>query len=71
MKSQSCSNFACAYALTKDTKNALKYLENSLIKKEISVEYTGEDDDWAAYKNDVGFTGLLKKNNIWRRYTIE
>ncbi|MCP4268886.1 MAG: hypothetical protein GY777_25490 [Candidatus Brocadiaceae bacterium] len=56
-------NLACAYALTKDAKNALKYLENSLIQKEITVEFVKEDEDWAAYKNDVEFTDLLKKYN--------
>lgn len=54
-------NLACAYALTKDTKNALKYLENSLKKKEISVELVEGDEDWVEYKNDVEFISLLKK----------
>ncbi len=54
-------NLACAYALTKDKKNALKYLENSLIKKEITVEFVKDDEDWEAYKNDIDFLGLLKK----------
>jgi tetratricopeptide (TPR) repeat protein len=54
-------SLACAYALTNDTKNALKYLQNSLIKKEITVGFIKEDDDWKAYKNDIDFIGLLKK----------
>ena len=56
-------NLACAYALTKDTKNALKYLENSLIKKEMASGFVEKDEDWVEHKNDVEFIGLLRKYN--------
>ncbi|MBT5528957.1 MAG: hypothetical protein HOK35_07345 [Cytophagia bacterium] len=62
-------NLACAYALTKDMKNALKYLENSLTKKEISDEFIKDDDDWKAHMNDINFIDLLNKYNTYRRYT--
>ncbi len=54
-------NLACVYALKKEKNNALKYLENSLIKKEITVEFVEKDEDWEAFKNDLEFIGLLDK----------
>ena len=57
-------SLASAYAWKKEKNNALKYLENSLIKKEIAVEFVKEDEDWEAYKNDIEFIGLLDKYRI-------
>ncbi len=54
-------NLACLYTWKKEKNNALKYLENSLINKEITVEFVEEDEDWEVYKNDVEFTVLLNK----------
>jgi tetratricopeptide (TPR) repeat protein len=56
-------NLACVYARENEKDKALKYLENSLIKNEVTVEFVKEDEDWEAYKNDIEFIGLLKKYN--------
>jgi len=56
-------NLACVYAWKNEKNSALKYLENSLMKKEISVKFVEGDDDWVEYKNDVEFISLLKKYN--------
>jgi tetratricopeptide (TPR) repeat protein len=56
-------NLSCVYARENEKDKALKYLENSLIKKEITVKFIEEDEDWKAYKDDVGFIALLKKYN--------
>ena len=57
----SCYNLACAYALQNEKSNALEYLEKSLAKKEIAVEFVEKDEDWKAYINDIEFKTLLNK----------
>ena len=56
-------NLACIYARENEKNKAMKYLENSLIKKEITVEFVKKDEDWEEYKNDVEFISLLNKYN--------
>lgn len=37
------------------------YLEDSLQKFGVTVDFVKQDEDWAAYLDDSGFTGLLKR----------
>ena len=39
-------NLACLYAVRKDVKNALTFLEMALEKKKIDVAFVEKDDDW-------------------------
>ena len=57
-------NLACAYALKKDKENAFKYLEESLEKKQISLQHVKEDNDWDAYREDPDFIALLEKFEV-------
>lgn len=54
-------NLACAYALTKDKPNALKFLELCLVNKKINVEYVYSDEDWKEYLTDSDFNALIDK----------
>ncbi|HEX8734293.1 MAG TPA: SIR2 family protein [Pyrinomonadaceae bacterium] len=54
-------NLACAYALTKEKANALKYLRNSLKDKEITVQYVEADSDWKEFFDDEDFRNLLNR----------
>jgi tetratricopeptide (TPR) repeat protein len=56
-----CYNLACVYALRSDRENALLYLEQSLAKKEISIDYVKQDTDWDAYRTDGDFLALLRR----------
>jgi len=61
---QKSYNLACCYARLKDKKNALKYLEESLMIKDIkdqTVEWILNDNDWQHYLNDEDFMNLLNK----------
>lgn len=58
---QRICRLACLYALRGDRKNALFYLEDSLQKFGVTVDFVKQDEDWAAYLDDSGFTGLLKR----------
>lgn len=55
-------NLACAYALTRDKENALKYLEDTLKKdEEITVQFVENDEDWKGFTEDEDFQSLLAK----------
>ena len=54
-------NLACLFAIRKDKINALAYLEKSLIKKEVSIKYIEDDDDWKDFKTDIDFINLLDR----------
>ncbi|NQU53605.1 MAG: SIR2 family protein [Bacteroidetes bacterium] len=54
-------NLSCGYALKKDKENALFYLNMSLEKKEITVDFVNEDTDWNYFKDDLDFKELLKR----------
>jgi tetratricopeptide (TPR) repeat protein len=54
-------NLSCAYSLKKDKENALRILEQCLIKKEETINYIESDDDWEKYWEDEDFKALLEK----------
>ncbi|MDR1224458.1 MAG: SIR2 family protein [Tannerella sp.] len=52
---------ACLYALRSDRTNAFLYLEQSLAKKQILIDYVKQDTDWEAYRTDGDFLALLRR----------
>jgi tetratricopeptide (TPR) repeat protein len=52
-------NLACAYALIGNKEFALKNLENSLSKSEVTVEFIEKDSDWNSFFDNPNFTALL------------
>ena len=54
-------NLACLYALQNKKNEALKYLEISLTKNEISVDFVTKDEDFELLKNNEAFLLLLDK----------
>ncbi|MGB5990505.1 MAG: SIR2 family protein [Marinifilaceae bacterium] len=54
-------NTACFYALKDDKENALKYLNISLDRDDISVSFIRKDKDWKAYYEDIDFKNLLNR----------
>ena len=54
-------NLACFYALKRQKKEALRELEQCLIKEEITSNYVRNDEDWSSLKNDADFLHLLEK----------
>lgn len=57
-------NLSCCYALLNDKSNALKYLEETLEKKQESIEHIEKDKDWDNLRNDAEFISLLDKYRI-------
>ncbi len=56
-----CYNLACGYALRGNTNDALFYLDLSLTKKEISVNFVENDDDWKGFLQNMEFIKILNK----------
>ncbi|AMO20303.1 TPR end-of-group domain-containing protein [Flavobacterium columnare] len=56
-------NLACCYALENNKKEALKYLEEVLKNKSVSIKHILNDDDWGNYKDDTEFIQLIAKYN--------
>ena len=59
-------NLACLYAIRNKKEEALKYLERSLERGEISVDFVEKDIDWDGLRDDSDFKNLLsryKKDN--------
>jgi tetratricopeptide (TPR) repeat protein len=56
-----CYNLACLYAIQKKHKKALFYLELSLTKREVSVLFVENDDDWKDFLQDMDFINILNK----------
>jgi tetratricopeptide (TPR) repeat protein len=52
-------NLACTYALLEEKNEAFKYLEESLKKKQISINHVEKDNDWDNYKDDPDFIKIL------------
>ena len=52
-------NLACLYALRNRKEEALKYLDLTLSRGEVSVEFVEEDNDWDALRDDPDFKRLL------------
>ncbi len=58
-----CYNLSCSYALLKQRKQALFYLEKALQQKEIQIEDVKKDTDWKFYKNDKQFLMITSGMN--------
>ena len=56
-----CYNLACWHALREKKKEAFFYLELSLSKKEISVQFVMNDKDWKSLFQDMDFVNILNK----------
>ncbi|MBN1468968.1 MAG: hypothetical protein JXM74_04010 [Fusobacteriaceae bacterium] len=54
-------NLACGFALKNEYSSALKYLEESLEKGEISIEYIEVDKTWNNLRDNSDFIALLDK----------
>jgi tetratricopeptide (TPR) repeat protein len=53
--------FSCSLALIGKKEEALKYLNISLAKNEIEVDFVEKDEDWKDYLKDEDFIKLIKK----------
>ena len=56
-------NLACLYAIRNQKAEALKYLERTLSRKEITVDFVEQDEDWKNLRNDPDFQHLLSRYN--------
>ena len=54
-------NLACLYAIRNQNAEALKYLERTLSRKEITVDFVEQDEDWKNLRNDPDFQHLLSR----------
>jgi tetratricopeptide (TPR) repeat protein len=54
-------NLACCYALLGQKTDALRYLDISLSKHEITLEHVRQDDDWKNLQQDEAFLAVLSK----------
>ena len=54
-------NLACLYAIRNQKAEALKYLERTLSRKEITVDFVEQDEDWKELRNDPDFQDLLSR----------
>ena len=54
-------NLACLYAIRNQKAEALKYLERTLSRKEITVDFVEQDEDWKNLHNDPDFQDLLSR----------
>lgn len=54
-------NIGCYYAIKRDRKNALYYLNKVLKLKEEDYHHVLKDDDWKDYLNDPEFISLLEE----------
>ncbi|WP_278584250.1 SIR2 family protein [Prevotella nigrescens] len=52
-------NLACLYAIRNKKEEALKYLEHSLSRNEVSVEFVEKDKDWDELRDDSDFKRIL------------
>ncbi|WP_036860869.1 TPR end-of-group domain-containing protein, partial [Prevotella intermedia] len=52
-------NLACLYAVRNKKKEALKCLERSLSRSEVSVEMVEKDKRWDGLRDDSGFKRIL------------
>ena len=53
-------NLACIYAIRNKKEEALKYLERSFLRNEISVEFVMKDKDWSGFYKDFDFNILSR-----------
>ena len=55
-------NLACLYALRNRKEDALKYLDLTLSRGEVSVKLVEEDNDWNSLRDDPDFKRLLSRH---------
>ncbi len=53
---------SCIFALKGEKEHALKYLDISLSKNEIDVDFVQKDEDWKAFLKDNDFIKLIKQH---------
>ena len=63
-------NLACIYAIRNKKEEALKYLEHSLLRSEISVEFVMKDKDWGGFYKDLDFNILSQKFKKVKNQTV-
>ena len=56
-----CYNLACLHAIKENTEEALHYLDLSLSKQEVSVNFVKADQDWKGFLNNEDFIKILRK----------
>ena len=54
-------NLACLFAIRNQKAEALKYLEQTLARKEITIDFVEQDEDWKNLRNDPDFQDLLSR----------
>ena len=54
-------NLACLYAIRNQKAEALKYLEHTLARNEITIDFVEQDEDWEELRNDPDFQDLLSR----------
>ena len=54
-------NLACLFAIRNQKAEALKYLKHTLSRKEITVDFVEQDEDWKNLRNDPDFQDLLSR----------
>ena len=54
---------ACLCAIRNQKAEALKYLEQTLARNEITVDFVEQDEDWKNLRNDPDFQDLLSRYN--------
>ena len=64
-------NLACLYAIRNKKEEALKYLERSLERGEISVDFVEKDTDWDGLRDDSDFKNLLSRYKEGNRRAIQ
>ena len=52
-------NLACLYAVRNKKEKALKYLERSLSRNEVSVKFVEKDKDWDGLRDDSDFKRII------------
>ena len=54
-------NLACLCAIRNQKAEALKYLEQTLARNEITVKFVEQDEDWKELRNDPDYQDLLSR----------
>ena len=66
LNSENSYNLACGYALIKNKKEALHYLEETLKNKNEEIDYILNDEDWKNYLEDKDFIDLIENTRDQR-----
>ena len=55
-------NMACVHALLENKTEALQYLDASLARKDVDINFVLEDEDWQHYLEDLDFKAVIEKH---------